>query len=86
MTFDWKKILRKFLVYTVIGARGLPAWAASLVISWALKKAEKEGIKLVDHIQDNSTIKKGDKLEQMEPTDQVKNDRVENGKDLIEGK
>jgi hypothetical protein len=86
MIFDWKKLLTKFLVYTVIGAKGLPAWAASFIISWALKQAEKKGIKLIDHIQDNSTIKIGDKLEQMEPTDQVKKDRIENGSNLIEGK
>ena len=73
------------LVASVAGYTGILGFVARKAVTYAVGFLMKFGKKQVEEKIDEGTIEEGDKLEELPPTEEVKQKRKDNLKDLIEG-
>lgn len=80
------KLLVSYIVKASLGVSGPKAWLASIaakkLLAWGLLEVN-DGLQ---HLEDNITVKEGDKLEQKPISPEVTKKRKQNFLDLIRGK
>lgn len=80
------KALAKYITVFILRLSGPQGWVTSAILSKVISWGIIEAKDIVQHWKDNKTIKEGDKLEKLPPTEEVKKKRKKNLKKLIEGK
>lgn len=80
------KSLAKYITVFILRLSGPHGWVTSAILSKVISWGIIEAKDIIQHWKDNKTIKEGDKLEKLPPTEEVKKKRKKNLKKLIEGK
>jgi hypothetical protein len=81
-----KSVATKYIVSVVLKLSGFQAWLAAKVVSKLIEFGWMKAKEVKETIQDKQTVKKGEELISLPPTEEVKQKRKDNFKDLIEGK